>query len=411
VACVALTALWTGAVPVRATVGVSPTADDTWGTEITDTGKAGRVLAVTVSGGLVYIGGDFAAVSPPGSKDASANVRRDHLAAFGNGGTTLADWNPAADDEVQALLAAPDGRRIYAGGMFHHIGGRPGVRLAALDPVTGALDPGFTPPRLDGVVRALGLSPDGKVLYVGGDFTAVTAADGTVDDRPHIAALDAATGSLTSWLPPKDAGGRYYGHTGAPDKSRPGGVYAIAPSADGTTVHVGGTFLSWGGHSGLVSLDAATGQPTPWQATVGRPIFGLTRGSDGHTFYAAAGGAGGLMYAFRPHGPPQGLWQVKTHGDVMAVVETATSVYVLGHYDNIVQPDSKCYRYCPDGTPREHLAAFDRTGKIEGWDPVANTPTGPYAAAADGTHLYVVGEFTKIGGIRHVGFASFPGAP
>jgi len=96
---------------------------------------------------------------------------------------------------------------------------------------------------------------------------------------------------------------------------------------------------------------------------------------------------------------------------VMAVVETATSVYVLGHYDNIVQPDSKCYRYCPDGTPREHLAAFDRTGKIEGWDPVANTPTGPYAAAADGTHLYVVGEFTKIGGIRHVGFASFPGAP
>src|SRR5207237_531294 len=147
-----------------------------------------------------------------------------------------------------------------------HIGGRPGVRLAALDPVTGALDPGFTPPRLDGVVRALGLSPDGKVLYVGGDFTAVTAADGTVDDRPHIAALDAATGSLTSWLPPKDAGGRYYGHTGAPDKSRPGGVYAIAPSADGTNVHVGGAFLAWGGHCGPVSVDGATGQPGPARA-------------------------------------------------------------------------------------------------------------------------------------------------
>jgi len=408
-ALVAVTALW--APPARAAVGVSPTADTTWGTEIADTGKAGRVLTVAVSGGLVYLGGDFAALSPPGSKDSSALVRRDHLAALGNGGTTLADWNPSADDEVRALLASPDGRRIYAGGMFKHIGGKPAGRLAAVDPATGALDPTFTPPTLDGVVRALALSPDGSVLYVGGDFSQLTAADGTVDDRPHVAALDAATGRLIPWLPPKDAGGRYYGHTGTPDKSRPGGVYAITPSADGTTVHVGGTFLSFGGHSGLISLDAATGQPTPWQAKVDRPVFALTRSSDGHTFYGAAGGAGGRLYAFRPHGPPDGVWQVKTDGDNMAVVETATTVYLIGHYDNIVQPDSDCYQYCPDGTAREHLSAFDRSGKIEDWNPVANTPTGPYAAAADATHLYVAGEFTKIGGVRHVGFAAFPGTP
>jgi hypothetical protein len=400
------------ATPVRAAVGVSPTADNTWGTEIdANTGKAGRVLAVAVSGGLLYLGGDFAGLSPPDSKDMSAVVRRDHLAAVGNGGTMLADWNPAADDEVQALLASPDGRRIYAGGMFHHIGGKPAVRLAAIDAVTGVLDPSFTPPRLDGVVRALGLSPDGKVLYVGGDFGQLTAADGTVADRPHLAALDAATGSLIPWLPPRDAGGRYYGHTGTPDKSRPGGVYAIAPSADGTTVHIGGTFLSFGGHSGLVSLDAATGQPTPWQAKIDRPVFGLTRGGDGHTFYAAAGGPGGLLSAFRPHGPPAGVWQVKTDGDNMAVVETAASVYLIGHYDNIVQRDSSCYQYCPDGQPREHLSAFDRSGNVEGWNPTANTPTGPYAAVADGTHLYVVGEFTKIGGVRHVGLAVFSGTP
>jgi hypothetical protein len=340
VALVATTALW--ARPVRAAVGVSPAADATWGTELADTGKAGRVLAVAVSGGLVYLGGDFAGMSPPGSQDNSSLARRDYLAALGSGGTTLADWNPGADGEVRALVASADGRRIYAGGMFKHIGGQPAARLAALDPTTGALDPTFAPPALDGVVRALALSPDGSRLYVGGDFTALTAADGTVDDRPHVAALDAATGSVIPWLPPRDAGGRYYGHTGTPDKTRPGGVYAVAPSADGTTVHVGGTFLSFGGRSGLVSLDAATGQPTPWQAKVDRPVFGLTRSSDGHTFYAAAGGPGGRLYAFRPHGPPDGVWQVKTDGDNMAVVETATSVYLIGHYDNIVQPDSDC---------------------------------------------------------------------
>ncbi|HEV7535838.1 MAG TPA: hypothetical protein VGP90_09400, partial [Acidimicrobiia bacterium] len=411
----AVTGLLAGPVvtgPARAAAGLSAAAADSWGTELSaDTGRAGRVLAVAVSGGVVYIGGDFTAVSPPGSKDPAADVERQHLAAFTNGGAALADWNPAADNEVQALLAAPDGRRIYAGGMFHRIGIRPAVRVAALDPVTGAPDPAFAPPRPDGVVRALGLSPDGKVLYIGGDFTQLTAPDGKVAARPHLAALDAGTGALTDWTPPKDTGGRYYGHTGTPDKTRAGGVYAIAPSADGTSVHVGGTFLSWAGHAGLLSLDAATARPTPWQPKVDRPVFGLTSSSDGHTFYAAAGGAGGLMVAFRPHGRPGGEWQVKTDGDVMAVVETAASVYVIGHYDNIVATDSTCYQYCPDGTPREHLSAFDRTGKIEDWNPVANTPTGPYAAAADAARLYVVDEFTKINGLRHVGVALFSGTP
>ncbi len=394
--------------PVRAAGSFSSTAGDgTWGTEIADTGKAGRVLTVAVSGGTVYLGGDFQAMSPPGSKDTSALVERQHLAALGDSGNTLADWNPGADKEVRALLAAPDGRRIYAGGTFSRIGGETQSRLAALDATTGAVDATFRPPKPDAVVRALALSPDGSVLYVGGDFSQLAAADGTVEARPHLAALDAATGSLLPWLPPEDAGGRYTGHTGTKDKTRPGGVYAIAPSADGTTVHVGGSFLSFGGQSGLVSLDAKTGQPTPWQAKIDRPVFGLTGGRDGHTFYAATGGTGGRLIAFRPHGPPEGVWEVKTDGDNLAVVETETTVYLIGHYDNIVQPESDCYQYCPDGTARAHLSAFDHNGKIQDWNPTANTPTGPYSAAADENHLYVVGEFTKINGVHRVGFAAF----
>lgn len=411
VALVTAMALW--ATPVRVDAAASSTADDnTWGTEIAaETGKAGRVLTVLAIGGNVYLGGSFRHMSPPGSKAEADLVPRDHLAALGNGGTTLAEWNPGADKEVRALVASADGRRIYAGGKFSRIGKQRAPRLAAIDATTGVLDPTFAPPRLDAVVRALALSPDGSVLYVGGDFSQLTAADGSVATRPHLAALDASTGALLDWLPPKDAGGRYYGHTGTKDKTRPGGVHAIAASADGTTVHAGGTFLSFGGRSGLVSLDAATGQPTPWQAKIDRPVFALTRGRDGHTLYAATGGEGGRLYAFRPHGPPAGMWEVKTDGDNLAVVETATTVYLIGHYDNIVQPDSDCYQFCPDGTPRAHLSAFDHNGKLVDWAPIANTPTGPYAAAADADHLYVAGEFTKINGVRRVGFASFSGAP
>jgi hypothetical protein len=411
VALAVLTALWAGPLPARAAVGVATAPDATWGTEVTEENKAARVLTVVAAGGRVYLGGDFTHVSPAGSKDPAALVPRNYLAALGDGGTTLAEWNPSADGEVRALLASADGRRIYAGGMFKHVGGRPATRVAAIDAATGALDPSFSPPAVDGVVRALGLSPDGSVLYVGGDFTALTGADGTVETRPHLAALDAATGRLTAWVPPEDPGGRYYGQTGVKDKTRPGGVYAVVPSGDGTTVHVGGTFLAFGGRSGLVSLDAATGRPTPWQATVDRPIYGLTLSHDGHTFYAAAGGAGGRLYAFRPHGEPEGEWQVKTDGDNMAVVETHTTIYLIGHYDYIVDQKSDCYRYCPDGIFRRHLAAFDRTGRLEDWNPQANTSTGPYTAAADAAHLYVAGEFTKINGVRHIGFAAFSGSP
>src|SRR5437868_2827122 len=115
---VATMTLW-ATTPARAAGAFSATADDgTWGTGIADTGKAGRVLTMAVAGGVVYLGGDFGAMSPPGSKDTAALVKRDHLAALGNGGTTLADWNPGADKEVRALLAAPGGRRIHAGGTF-----------------------------------------------------------------------------------------------------------------------------------------------------------------------------------------------------------------------------------------------------------------------------------------------------
>jgi hypothetical protein len=407
---VATMALWAPA--VRAADGFSSSADDgTWGTEIAaETGRAGRVLAVAASGGTVYLGGDFQAVSPPGSKDAAALVERKHLAAFSDSGKQLADWNPGADKEVRALLVAPDGRRVYAGGTFSRISGTTQSRLAALDPITGALDPAFAPPKPDAIVRALALSPDGTVLYVGGDFSTLTTADGTAEARPHLAALDAATGSLLPWLPPEDAGGRYYGQTGVKDKTRPGGVHAIVASADGTTVHVGGSFLSFGGRSGLVSLDAKTGQPTPWQTEIDRPVHGLTAGRDGHTFYAATGGTGGRLIAFRPHDNPEGTWEVKTDGDNMAVVETATGVYLIGHYDNIVQPESDCYQYCPEGVPRAHLSAFDHNGKILDWNPTANTPTGPYTAAVDDGHLYIAGEFTKINGVHRVGFAAFSAA-
>lgn len=202
-----------------------------------------------------------------------------------------------------------------------------------------------------------------------------------------------------------------YGQTGEKSRSGDGLVYDLAVTDDRRTVLVAGTFLDFGGEGGLLALDASSGRPSRWQAVIDRPVFGLAVWpADGRTVFAAAGGAGGVLAAFVPGGDPEGRWSVKTDGDNVGVVASESTVYLLGHYDFIVSAESDCYRYCPDGPERRHLAAFNaRTGHLRSWNPAANTSTGPYAGAVGERHLYIGGEF--INRRPQPGFAQFPGRP
>jgi uncharacterized delta-60 repeat protein len=74
-----------------------------------------------------------------------------------------------ADGTVLTTLVQPDGR-ILIGGGFSTVSGLPRTRVARFNP-NGLVDLGFTPPRIDnGVVLALAVQADGKVL-LGGDFS------------------------------------------------------------------------------------------------------------------------------------------------------------------------------------------------------------------------------------------------
>jgi hypothetical protein len=123
---------------------------------------------------------------PPGSQ------RRSYLAALDVDKHTLLPWNPDADGPVHAILLSGDGTKLYVGGEFDRIGGRPAAKLARIDVATGQVDPTFSP-QVKGRVRTLALS--GDRLYVGGSFGAVGGPDG-LEARPKVAALDAATGDL-----------------------------------------------------------------------------------------------------------------------------------------------------------------------------------------------------------------------
>jgi outer membrane protein assembly factor BamB len=380
----------------RAASQTSVDAKVTSGTAVDDlTGRAQRVMAIVVVGRRVFLGGEFTAMVAPGAGAESSDRRtRNHLAALDVDKGDLLPWNPDADAPVRAMALSPDGRKLYVGGDFTTIGGTPAPYLARLDLKTGKVDRTFRSPVL-GTVKALALA--GDRLYVGGGFTSATGPGGA-EYRPKVAALHAATGELLPWAPPEIGTGHYSGNFGKPTSGDwAGDVQALAVPAARDRVYVGGYFTDFAGQGGLLVLDATTGQPLPEQWSPGRPVFSMTLSPDRQTVYASAGGPGGRLFAFTP-GRPDPKWTAPTDGDPPGVAASDTTVYLMGHYDYAG----------PEGALRRHLAAFDATtGAVTDWNPVANTITGAFSAAVGAGYLFVGGEFTRINDRPQPGFAQF----
>jgi hypothetical protein len=127
----------------------------------------GRVYAIATDASRVYLGGAFTKVKNPAT---GRSVTRLGLAAFDTvTGELDATWNPGADGRVRALAVAPG--VVYVGGEFTSAGGAPATRLAAVDTVTGAAVAGFTASP-GGEVRDLAVVDDS--LYVAGNFGKVS---------------------------------------------------------------------------------------------------------------------------------------------------------------------------------------------------------------------------------------------
>lgn len=92
-----------------------------------------QVRALAVTDTTVFAGGVFGSV---------AGATRKRLAAFSRGNGALLPWAPSADDDqVEALVAAPDGSRVVVGGRFQSLNGRPQVGIGAVDGRSGATLP------------------------------------------------------------------------------------------------------------------------------------------------------------------------------------------------------------------------------------------------------------------------------
>jgi len=320
------------------------------------------VRAVGVSGGVVFLGGDFTSIG---------GQARNNIVAFdaATGATTA--WNPGANEDVRSL--AVSGGVVYAGGDFTSIGGEPRNHIAAIDPVTGAAT--SWNPSANVNVHAMAVS--GGIVYAGGGFTIIGG-----QARSHIAAIDAVTGVATSWNP------------GASGSNFSSVVSTLAVSEG--VVYAGGYFTTIGGQARnyIAAIDAATGTATPWNPDANSTVLTLLASGGvvyaGGSFTKIGGQTRNHVAAINASTGTATSWNPDVHGyqrhrRVLALAVNGGVVYTGGEFTGI------------GGETRYNIAAIDVvTGLATSWEPKGIGTV--YVLAARAEAVYVGGSrFTQFG--------------
>ena len=225
------------------------------------------------SDGNLFVGGLYTSI---------AGTARSRLAKLDAGtGNLVGDFNPNVNGDVWALERI--GARLFLGGAFGRVGGQTHNRVAAVDSSTGAPVAGWNG-SANARVQALMASPNGDRVFVGGRFTGLSG-----QSRDYIGAFTFG-GAVSSWRPPvpcRDVQNLCYVFDIAVDVGRvyvavggPGGqvrAYDLANAShlwhifgDGDvqavavhdgTVYGGGHFEAFGSRdrAGIVALSPAAG--------------------------------------------------------------------------------------------------------------------------------------------------------
>ena len=359
------------AAPVTAAV-VSGHPTPTWQTN-------GRVRAIAVVGHVVYLGGKFTTVRPPGAAAGVDDVPRHHAAAINLRNGRLLAWNPNVNGTVRALVVRR--RRVYLGGSFTSVGGVARHDLAAVDTSTGEVVRSW---RAGANGAVMTLATAGKRIFVGGHFTRI---DGS--GHSFLAALRAPTGAVAA---------RFTAH---PDAA----VLTSTVTHSGHLV-IGGSFthVNGGAQGHIAAVSPTTGARLRWASHTPYALIDVSSDRDG--VYAAEAGAGGNFAAFNP-ATGRLLWRGGTDGNVQAIASLAGMVYAGGHYENYCGPHPGAHTCNPAVRRLKMLAVAGRSGGLQAWAPAVNSVLGVHALAPAAGRLVMGGDFTKVAGIHQQGFAVF----
>ncbi len=174
------------------------TADPLAGVQLD--GTSSIIWGQALVGNTVYAGGSFSNVHPANTAEGTNLIPRTNLLAYDITDGSLKDWAPSVNGVVKVVAASPDGKTIYVGGSFTTAKGTNDVNatnrynLAAFDATTGALITSFN--AAVGGSEVNGIVATNDTVYVGGLFSA-----GNLVSRRNLAAFSASTGALLGWAP------------------------------------------------------------------------------------------------------------------------------------------------------------------------------------------------------------------
>jgi hypothetical protein len=365
----------------------------------------GTSRALVVSNGVVYAGGSFSSVRPPGAALGSSQTTRTDLAAFSTTTGAPTTFAPTLNGGVNSLALSANGSVLYAGGAFTTVNGKTRNHFAAFDLPSGALDPGWVPSATGGTGYAVAVN--GATVYLGGTF-------GKVDNVAHkdLAAVTAGTGSLVTAF------------TATADNE----VASLAVPADGSRLLAAGTFNTLGGqpHHAIGSLDPATGAPEPWAATTVLPDTSVcdATGTDvvisGSVAYVSGVGMqpgcyDGDFAANVSDGSV--VWNSPCEGATQALLVLNGILYKGSHTHDCSYAPGGAFGGFTGALARSFfvvyrlLAQSTTDGSFVHWSPNTNgangTNVGPMAFATDGTQLFLAGDFTTVNGKAQEGLTRF----
>ena len=313
-----------------ALMGQSPSANDGF-----DPNVNGAILtATTQRDGKVLIGGAFTTVQPNGASD---KIDRNYAARLNTDGTLDLNFNPNANDQINAFALQPDGK-IIIGGLFTTLQPNNAAAATARNRIArlnadGSLDTTFDPNVAGGLaaqVTSVVVQADGRIV-IGGTFRSV----GTTV-RNYIARLN-ADGSLDATYNP------------SPNAA----VLSLALQGDGKVL-AGGSFTSLNPEGGVSTTRSR-------------------------------------LVRLNLNGYPDSDFDPKPDNSVNAIaVQTDGKIVIAGTFAN-VQPIGDTAV-----TVRSRIARINADGTVDGaFNPNANAAVNALLLLNDGS-LVVGGAFTSL---------------
>ncbi len=325
----------------------------------------GVVWAQVAVGDTVYVAGRFTSARPAGAAPGTQLTTRNNLLAYDvRTGALITSFAPDLNAQALTVAASPDGRRIYVGGDFTRANGQVRNRVAAYDTATGALVANWAP-SVSGQVGAIAVT--GSTVYLGGEFAAVGSTS-----RSRLAAVTTATGALLPWAPVPGTGptsGNRLPNDPTANARTSNDVLALVVTGGGSQVVAAGRFYSMNGAVavGVAALDPVSGANRPFAINqlitnqgVNSAVYSLS--TDGTTVYGTAYdyyGPGNLESAFAATADGGRIvWVSSCKGDTYDSFPMGGALYLASHT-----------HYCGavvDGFPEQsppthrHATAFSR---------------------------------------------------